>query len=477
MRNQKKVIIFITIIFFVIALTAIFLYFKTDLFVSNKKLFLRYLSNTEFVDKNILEKYKNLNYNISNSNYSSSGEVEYSIVTKDNETSIDNVNKLFNVKYNMLKNRNFNQDYADFTVNSDNEDVLTVRYLRDNNIHGIKIENVLRKYIAIENTNLKEFFTKLGAKNSTYVPNKISIADLKEIITLDDVQKDRIKNTYLNILIDNIDNNKFIKSKDKSNVTIISVSLTEKEVANILVKELEILKNDNESLNLIINKAKNVDYNLNIDSLRTYIQEQIDDINNSKNTNEEFIKVSIAEYNKKTVKLDVKIHLKDKNDNELKRELDFSIDLSQTHKIVVNIKNNENNINSELSYGYEENSASLNIDTILLDNQNNKINDLFKVIVIYQINKFNESSIENNALITYYSNSNNEKTQINLKDNKQLKQDIQIEKMTTENMELLNGKSKEDLEELLKAITDRITYVYGENSEIYTKQFYNLLDR
>lgn len=475
MRNQKKVIIFITIIFFVIALTAIFLYFKTDLFVSNKKLFLRYLFNTEFVDKNILEKYKNLNYNISNSNYSSSGEVEYSIVTKDNETSIDNVNKLFNVKYNMLKNRNFNQDYADFTVNSNNEDVLTVRYLRDNNIHGIKIENVLRKYIAIENTNLKEFFTKLGAKNSTYVPNKISIADLKEIITLDDVQKDRIKNTYLNILIDNIDNNKFIKSKDKSNVTIISVSLTEKEVANILVKELEILKNDNESLNLIINKAKNVDYNLNIDSLRTYIQEQIDDINNSKNTNEEFIKVSIAEYNKKTVKLDVKIHLKDKNDNELKRELDFSIDLSQTHKIVVNIKNNENNINSELSYGYEENSASLNIDTILLDNQNNKINDLFKVI--YQINKFNESSIENNALITYYSNSNNEKTQINLKDNKQLKQDIQIEKMTTENMELLNGKSKEDLEELLKAITDRITYVYGENSEIYTKQFYNLLNR
>lgn len=475
MRNQKKVIIFITIIFFVIALTAIFLYFKTDLFVSNKKLFLRYLFNTEFVDKNILEKYKNLNYNISNSNYSSSGEVEYSIVTKDNETSIDNVNKLFNVKYNMLKNRNFNQDYADFTVNSDNEDVLTVRYLRDNNIHGIKIENVLRKYIAIENTNLKEFFTKLGAKNSTYVPNKISIADLKEIITLDDVQKDRIKNIYLNILIDNIDNNKFIKSKDKSNVTIISVSLTEKEVANILVKELEILKNDNESLNLIINKAKNVDYNLNIDSLKTYIQEQIDDINNSKNTNEEFIKVSIAEYNKKTVKLDVKIHLKDKNDNELKRELDFSIDLSQTHKIVVNIKNNENNINSELSYGYEENSASLNIDTILLDNQNNKINDLFKVI--YQINKFNESSIENNALITYYSNSNNEKTQINLKDNKQLKQDIQIEKMTTENMELLNGKSKEDLEELLKAITDRITYVYGENSEIYTKQFYNLLNR
>ena len=475
MRNQKKVIIFITIIFFVIALTAIFLYFKTDLFVSNKKLFLRYLFNTEFVDKNILEKYKNLNYNISNSNYSSSGEVEYSIVTKDNETSIDNVNKLFNVKYNMLKNRNFNQDYADFTVNSDNEDVLTVRYLRDNNIHGIKIENVLRKYIAIENTNLKEFFTKKKKKNSTYVPNKISIADLKEIITLDDVQKDRIKNTYLNILIDNIDNNKFIKSKDKSNVTIISVSLTEKEVANILVKELEILKNDNESLNLIINKAKNVDYNLNIDSLKTYIQEQIDDINNSKNTNEEFIKVSIAEYNKKTVKLDVKIHLKDKNDNELKRELDFSIDLSQTHKIVVNIKNNENNINSELSYGYEENSASLNIDTILLDNQNNKINDLFKVI--YQINKFNESSIENNALITYYSNSNNEKTQINLKDNKQLKQDIQIEKMTTENMELLNGKSKEDLEELLKAITDRITYVYGENSEIYTKQFYNLLDR
>ena len=473
MKGNKKVVIFVIIVILIAALVLCYLYFKTDIFISNKKLFLKYLSTTEVMDKTILQKCQSLNNNISNSNYSSTGEIECSQITKDEETNIDNINKLFLVKYNNLKNRSFNQEYADFTVNSNNEDIITVRYLRDNNIHGLKIENVLRKYIAVENANLKDFFKKLEIKNASYIPNKISIADLRDILTLDDIQKDRLKNTYLNILIDSIDNSKFTKKKNKNDITTISVSLTEKEFANILVKELTTLKNDNETLNLIINKAKKVDYNLNIDSLRTMIQEEIDRINNSKNTNEEFIKISIVENNKKVIKLDIKINIKDEENFSIKDEWNFDIDLSQSHNIILNISNKEKNTRTNISYGYEDNSISLNIDTVLLDNQNNKINDLFKII--YQVNQFNEKIIENNILITYYSNENKDKTQISIKDNKQLKQDIQIEKMTTENMDLLNEKSKEDLDKLLKAIIDRITYVYGETSEIYTKQFYNIL--
>ena len=473
MKGNKKVVIFVIIVILIAALVLCYLYLKTDIFISNKKLFLKYLSTTEVIDKTILQKCQSLNNSISNSNYSSTGEIECSQVTKDEETSIDNINKLFLVKYNNLKNRAFNQEYADFTVNSNNEDIITVRYLRDSNIHGLKIENVLRKYIAVENANLKDFFTKLEVKNASYIPSKISISDLKDILTLDDIQKDRLKNTYLNLLIDSIDNSKFTKKKNKNDITTISVSLTEKEFANILVKELITLKNDNETLNLIINKAKKVDYNLNIDSLRTMIQEEIDKINNSKNTNEEFIKFSIVENNKRVIKLDIKINIKDEEDYSIKDEWNIDVDLSQSHNIILNIKNKEKNTRSNISYGYEDNSISLNIDTVLLDNQNNKINDLFKII--YQVNQFNEKIIENNILITYYSNENKDKTQISIKDNKQLKQDIQIEKMTTENMDLLNEKSKEDLDKLLKAIIDRITYVYGETSEIYTKQFYNIL--
>ena len=475
MKGNKKVVIFVIIVILIAALVLCYLYLKTDIFISNKKLFLKYLSTTEVIDKTILQKCQSLNNSISNSNYSSTGEIECSQVTKDEETSIDNINKLFLVKYNNLKNRAFNQEYADFTVNSNNEDIITVRYLRDSNIHGLKIENVLRKYIAVENANLKDFFTKLEVKNASYIPSKISISDLKDILTLDDIQKDRLKNTYLNLLIDSIDNSKFTKKKNKNDITTISVSLTEKEFANILVKELITLKNDNETLNLIINKAKKVDYNLNIDSLRTMIQEEIDKINNSKNTNEEFIKFSIVENNKRVIKLDIKINIKDEEDYSIKDEWNIDVDLSQSHNIILNIKNKEKNTRSNISYGYEDNSISLNIDTVLLDDQNNKINDLFKII--YQVNQFNEKIIENNILITYYSNENKDKTQISIKDNKQLKQDIQIEKMTTENMDLLNEKSKEDLDKLLKAIIDRITYVYGEASETYTKQFYNILQR
>ena len=45
--------------------------------------------------------------------------------------------------------------------------------MRDDNIYALKADNVVTKYIAVENSNLKELFAKLGVEDTAEIPNSI----------------------------------------------------------------------------------------------------------------------------------------------------------------------------------------------------------------------------------------------------------------------------------------------------------------
>ena len=306
---KKKIIVWSLIVIFIIAaLILSFLYIATDTFKSDKELFFKYLSKAEILDENFVQKYKEIIKIENQSNSSSTGTITCSTVSNRNETNIANVDQLFNIKYNSLKNKNLNQDYADFTLNSNNEDIVTARYLRDNNVYGIKIENVLKKYIAIENNNLKDFCSKLGIENSETIPNSIAISSLDNLLRIDENQLSAIKTNYRDILLNNLTKNNFAKSKNSDSVTI-KLSLTEREFTNILKQELETLKNDNNTLNFIINKANTLGYSINIESLIGYIQNQINSLNtNTEISDEQFINISVTENNNNLVKIDCVIY-------------------------------------------------------------------------------------------------------------------------------------------------------------------------
>ena len=139
---KKKIVLMILII--VITITALiigFLYFATDTFKSDKELFFKYLSGIEILDKNYTQKYKEILQTEIQSNYSSSGNLICSTSANTDETNIANLQQLFSIKYNTLKNKGLNQNYADLTLNTNNQDLATIRYLRDDKLYGIKIEN------------------------------------------------------------------------------------------------------------------------------------------------------------------------------------------------------------------------------------------------------------------------------------------------------------------------------------------------
>ena len=471
---KKKIIVGIVFVLIVVAALIIAgLYIATDTFKSDKEMFFKYLSKTRVLDESFVEKYKEVIKTETQSNYSSSGNITYSTVSGENETSVANVNQLFNIKYNSLKNKDLNQHYADFTLNSNNEDIATIRYLRDNNVYGIKIENVLKKYIAIENNNLKDFYAKLGIQDSENLPNAIATTSIESLLNINENQLDTIKTTYGNILINNLTKKNFIKSKNGTNVTI-KMSLTEREFANILKQELETLKTDGNTLNFIIDKANASGYTLDVETLTKYIQEQIDSINNNTNiTDEEFISIAITENNKNVEKIDIILnYIVNGNNGDMtsvkKESYSLSIDMSQNNKTTI-IVNDSNNISKiDMSYGNDETKIWENIDVNLIESETNNSKNICKIK--HQINYTNNNIIQD---ITISINSEEDKyiSQININDSKELKQDIQIEKITDQNAEILNGKTRQEIQNLLNAIIQRIQFVYGNKLEYYASLF------
>lgn len=464
MRRKKTIIIAIIIAIVIVAVGIVgILYTKTDLFKSDEQLFYKYLFNTKIFDKEISTRYKKVVNNIKTSSYSSSGNMGCSMSSNDNSTNIANIQNIFKAKYNILENKT-KQTYSDFTISQDDKDIATLRYLKENNIYAIKEDNVITKYLALENTNLKEFFSKIGTKDVSRIPNLISQEPIEKILYINTETFNNIKKVYGNIIKDNLQSNNFKKITNSNKTITIELSLTELEIAELEKTILETLKNDEETLNLIINKAEKLGYGLNIDSLRTRIQERIDEITTTTYSSERMLKVAITENEKNTIKLDLNmlVEIQTNEEQKQKKEMSISIDLSESNKIILNTSYADKiNLKEEVSFGYEENTIAVNID--IFDLKNSEEKSIGKVQ--YQINNYESNNITQNLLITLLSDEGR-KVQFDANSETKLKEDIQIEKITNLNSIKLNNMTSEDLNKLLYAVNARVKYLYGDKSNI-----------
>lgn len=463
MRKKKIVIIITIVIILIIAAVVGILYAKTDLFKSNESLFYKYLFKTQLVEPEIAQRYKKMSENMKASNYSSNGSVSCSMSSDNSGTNIANIQNLFNIKYNMLENKGLKQSYADFTVSSNNQDMITLRYLRDNNVYGLKADNIVNKYLALENSNLKDFFTKLGVEDVSAIPNSIPEITIEELMSLDSETLNHIKSTYGHVIIEKLTSNNFKKITNSDKTVTIELSLTKQEVADLVKALLETLKNDDITLNVIINKANIFGYQLNVDTMKTSIQEQIDKITNETHSTEEgFLKLAVTENGKDTLKIDFKVLVNTTKENgeiESKSQALYSIDLSENNKLTIFSNDGKgNNIREDITFGYEENSILTNIEIFNLDEAGNTKSSAGKIQ--YQINNYETNNITQNAIITILTEDNTT-IQLNVDNETQLKQDIQIEKISNENAEILNNKSSGELSNLIYAIVMRVQYLYG----------------
>ena len=473
MKNKKILIVSsIIAIIVIIAIVIGVLYFTTDLFKTNKQLFYKYIAKVNVMDNEFVNQYTTASEKITKNSNSSLTNINLSASTPNGETGIADVQEIFKITSNGLANVPLKQSYRDFTLSSNNQNWLTLKYVRDNNTYALKADNIVTKYIAVENSNLKDLFAKLGVADTTSIPDSIP-TNYEEILKIDNETLTTLNQTYFTLIFENIDDTHFYKTVNEDKTVTIGVSLSEQETYNLIKIILETAKNDNTLLNLIVNKAQLLGYtHITVQDVQAEIQTCIDDMNDDiYSTDKDFVKLSLVKTNNDVIKAEFETSYEEEasaTEEEIvvnvpttveKNRYNVMLDFSEANKLLISMKeNNTEKANVSINYSYDTNNINLIVELSIIENETNNTNT---IKMQYQINNYQTDNILQNCTIDIKNNTEESTYQINLSNEIKLKQDVQIEKLTTENSVELNNMTAENINQLLTAIVARVMSLYG----------------
>ena len=266
-------VIAIIVAILIIITTGLLLYLNTDMFKSNKTLFAKYIGQNMGNLKTFEMTFKEANYEeiLRNNKYTENSEIKVNYTENIGTTSenADNaVNKLKLVVEGQTDKTN-KYDYKNMKLSNDNNQVLDVEYIQKDNTYGIKFSDLFKQYILVENTELKSLLTKMGYTDEqiSNIPDSIE-TNILENISFSEEEKENLKNKYIDIINENVSNEKFKKEKNQT-ITINQkniianayiLELSKEEMNNIYIKILENIKQDE----IILGKLEKVENYLNI---------------------------------------------------------------------------------------------------------------------------------------------------------------------------------------------------------------------
>ena len=293
MKKRYLIMIIIAIVLVICLIAGLaFAYFATDLFKSNRQIFSKYFSkNTEILEllndpdlKAYAEKQKQ-------NAYTSEGSIKTNVTFPDSSQkqiadALQNCNITFNGKTDIANN----YMYSNIKANYSQAQSLNIQLYRNNDIYALKIDDVLAKFLGVENNNLKELAGKLGLPQEQIasIPNKIDLNEVQSLNVFTNDEISQLKDKYFKIVTDNLKDDMF--SKEKSNeYSVYTLSINYEQFKNISTKLMETLKNDD----LLKNKIRefcstklglsNENINQLIESYEKAIQLELDDLNNTNN--------------------------------------------------------------------------------------------------------------------------------------------------------------------------------------------------
>lgn len=454
MKNRRNIIIIVIIV--LIALIAgifSYLYLRTDVFKTNKQLFYKYLLNNEMLKNNKYKNIDNILERISKSSNTHDGNIQVSYGTNEGNSGVVNLNEIFKVNYASKTNYQTNQQNTQIEVFSNNQSIFNGKFAKDGNLIGIFLNNVTAKYLSIENSNLKTFFTNLGVENSDEIPNSIPEIDIYKLLKIDSETFNKLKSNYMSIIEKNIKENQYVKSKEQDGTLILSISLTDSDILKVEKELLENAKNDEILINLIINKANYLNYNISSDTIRNKIQDIIDKLSKTQTYNTEAFKLKININNKTVKSYEITSITKEET-------IDININIDSNTRATVNIVNKNNTQKTEIKYNYiitaedDGNNLLWTINSAISDNQ-----ESMSINLQMKVNDYLSNNVK-----TYFScNTNSDSMTLNVKcnDNTIFTNDIQIDKLTSENSAKLNDMTKEQLMQVMTSLIKRIYEVYG----------------
>ena len=317
--NQKKstkiLLIFIIILSILILLAGgAFAYFATDIFKSDKELFFKYITQLGdekkgFFDKNLsqfFEKRGNVPFN-------NQGNLSVEISGND----IDDFKSLndFNISFSGQVDRNNKNITQKINLNYSSDVKFPINFKQKDNNVGIQLPLVANKYIAAD-------LSKNSESNSSYQQYTRLISKTENLFGMQ-ISEDQLKNIidkYKEVIYKELKDEYFSKIQE-SDFIGYKISLKNDDINNIVVKLLETLKDDQETLNKINEYLKTQNNSGKI--TENDINSQIKNIQNSSNYNNDETLEVIVYKNKNAVykiefRLDSTIISLEKNNYEYK---------------------------------------------------------------------------------------------------------------------------------------------------------------
>lgn len=489
MKSGKKKIIIISVVLLILILLIgglAFAYITTDLFKSNQTLFFKYmgqtLENMKFSENTQMSEIENLK---EEKPYTVTGNLKFE--AGDTNTDLnENALSRMNLKIESKVNKEEEKTYTKANLLYNNQDLFELEYANSNNIYALKSDEIVTAFLGIENDNLKVLAQKLGIYDTSEIPNSIQKFNINEILSITEEEKAHIKETYTNVLMQNINQANFSKESDMAvskegvtyNATGYRLNLNSEELKQLEIALLQTLKEDSITLNMLTTKAKLLGLDekyTQINNLTSEIEKQINTINNS-NTNLEN-GISIVTYvDKQQVVLTEIIFRNDikytiygqKNENTSK------------HYMLV-----ESLSNSSLISTQQNTSGGSKVE-IILDETTSNMNSTYNISINIDDNTTIDIDLNNNGAATENSlktTCNVNITQGDLTSTISYEQEMNfveeindLIELSRNNCGVLNDYTTEQLQVLMQSIFQRIGTIlqqkkqvigWTENTEIY----------
>ncbi len=460
--SAKKIIILVVVLIILVCGGAFgVVYLKTDIFKPIDNTFYKYM----FQNVEVLKGYKDSEYlaydnKLKEMTHTNSGDITFTTKSNNQQEQI----KLDNLTVNIegKSNPGKNKAYQSINMKYSNDDFFELEYIKDQDKYALKSNEIVNKYVAVENNELKDLATKLNVEDIDKIPNKLERYDYGEIFNITPEEIDTIKSTYIETLKSQIPVEKFSKNEkiqlnvNSQNIVADSytLELTSEEVKNVQIKLLERLKSDDFTLNIISQKMKllnSSDESASVDTLKTEIQNKIEEI--LKLNYIEPLKISVFVSSGTVIKTEIS------TDSE---KIEFNT-LVEESKITTNINmkelagnqeddrnsNNNTETNTLISISKEKqgDQTIYMIDTKTDDGTENT--SKFNITSTY-IGLASGSNVENKVTIT--SNDSETMIKANYRNKVTFGSNVEIEDLDDNNSATLNNFDKENLNVLVSSI-------------------------
>ncbi len=417
-KKSKNMILIIIIAVLVVILLALgtYAFLGTDLLKSDKNLFFKYTSQLAAEKQGSMDDYlKQYTEKKKTTPYKDNGTIEFQIDTDNidkNELDLTNNCTITYTGNVDSKNSKANQDIS---INYSDDVKFPVTYLQNENSLGLKTEYIGSKYIALEIDKLGEMMD-LDMDEITEAMGGLEEAKLSE------EEISHIKDTYWGVIEQELNDSNF--SKVTGEQKGYKLTLNGEQLKNILVKILETLKNDNETLEKI-----NEYLSSSTDSVKItgeYIDYIIKGINEDTDINDETLEITVYTNKGKASKLEIKI-------NEAK----ITIEKIETG----------NSIQYNLAFEMYRDGETLG--TIYFNMKYSGLQALQSITEDYELGL----TLGENKYI-YYLNHN-----VDFADN------VTIDEITDDNSLILTDQDPEQVDNFMQAVEQRITEVNSKQME------------